>query len=129
MSLEIRDATISDAEQILRIYSPYCLSSPVTFETAPPERQEMERRIAQPLPFLVAADGNHVAGYAYGAKHRLRQAYRYACEVSVYVDEPYSRRGVASQLYSELFKRLVDLGFYTALVGIVLTNPASIAFH
>ena len=60
-----------------------------------------------------------VVAYAYATSHRSRGAYRWSCEVSVYVGEKARRLGAARRLYQHLFKTLAELGHADVLAAIV----------
>ena len=54
---------------------------------------------ARGLPWLVACDGDgQLLGYAYAAPYRLRSAYRYTLEDSIYVAHGAMRRGIGRAL-------------------------------
>ena len=87
--LLVRDATLDDAVACASIYAPYVTGTPVTFEVEPPGPGEMAERIAAALAshaWVVVCDSGSVVGYAYAASYRSRAAYRWSCEVSVYVE-------------------------------------------
>jgi phosphinothricin acetyltransferase len=128
----IRLAETRDAPEIADIYRPFCEGSCVSFETEAPGAAEMAsrmERIGRRLPWLVSEDSGAVAGYAYASPHRERAAYRWVVEVTVYVHPDHRGRGVGRSLYSELFARLRDQGYFKAYAGILVPNPASQAFH
>lgn len=128
----IRLATPDDAEQIANIYAPYVAETATSFETDIPSAVEMRRRVADTLashPWLVYDEGDVVGGYAYATKHRVRAAYQWSTEVSVYVAEPFRRRRVAQALYTSLFSVLAAQQFVNAYAGITLPNAASVALH
>jgi len=131
--LVIRDADpVRDAAACAAIYAPFVRSSPTSFEEQVPDESEMGRRITRLTtshPWLVAEQDGVLAGYAYACAHRARPAYRWSTDVSVYVDEPYRRRGVGRRLYEELLRRLRGQGFRVACAGITLPNEASVALH
>jgi L-amino acid N-acyltransferase YncA len=54
------------------------------------------------LPFLVCADSNGVAGYAYAAPWRPEPAYRRTVEDSVYVAPGRTGRGLGRMLLDTL---------------------------
>ena len=84
----VRDATADDAAACAGIYEPYVTGTTVTFETESPDVAEMARRIAKAQArhaFLVLDHAGEVAGYAYGGPFKERAAYRWSCEVSVYL--------------------------------------------
>ncbi len=104
----------------------------VSFELDPPDAAEMARRIAdygESHAWLVAEIDGDVAGYAYGSPHRARAAYASSCDVAVYVDPAYTRRGVGRALYTALFPLLAAKGSHAAFAGIALPNEASVGLH
>lgn len=127
----IRAAVSEDAKAILDIYSPYIHDTGVTFETSLPSLSEIKRRMSEnsKLGYFVCEIHGQVIGYAYASKHRERAAYQWCCEVSVYVNEKFHGRKVASGLYSHLFRQLKNLGFVNAYAGITLPNEKSVRFH
>ncbi len=128
----IRSATIDDAQACAAIYAPYVNDTVITFETEPPSTQEMARRIADALrthAWLVAEDNGRVTGYAYAHVWKARAAYRWSCEVSLYLEPGRRRTGVGRALYTELFVRLVQRGYRIAIAGMTLPNEASLGLH
>lgn len=127
-----RDGSLEDAAACAAIYEPYVTQTAVSFETEPPGAAEMAERIASALDshawVVLEADG-HVCGYAYGGPFRSRPAYRWACEVSVYVEMGRRRTGAGRQLYTTLFERLRQRGYRTAVAGTTLPNDASAGLH
>ncbi len=70
-----------------------------------------------------------VTGYAYGGPFRAREAYRFSCEVSVYLEPGRRRTGGGRALYEALLSRLAARGFATASAGMTLPNEASTGLH
>jgi L-amino acid N-acyltransferase YncA len=121
-----------DAEAIAAIYAPYVTDTVISFEDLAPTASEMAARIArltETHAWLVAEDGGEILGYAYACPHRERAAYRWATEVTVYVDPRHQRRGVGRGLYEALLAVLTDRGYRVALAVIALPNDASVALH
>ncbi|HEU4702049.1 MAG TPA: arsinothricin resistance N-acetyltransferase ArsN1 family B [Conexibacter sp.] len=129
----IRPADASrDAAACAAIYAPYVRETVVSFEEVAPSAAETAARIAQlsaTHPYLVCERDGEVAGFAYGAPHRERAAYRWAAEVSVYVDRAWQRRGVGRALYEALLERLRAQRLQVACAGITLPNAASVGLH
>jgi L-amino acid N-acyltransferase YncA len=128
----IRDASASDAEACAAIYAPYVTDTAITFEIEPPTVEEMTDRItkaAKTHAWLVIEDEGRVVGYAYGGPYKERAAYRFSCEVSVYLELGRRRTGGGRALYEALFTRLVERGFRTAVAGMTLPNDASVGLH
>ena len=128
----LRIANPDDAAAIAAIYAPYVRDTVISFETEPPDDGEMRRRIATTLethPWLVAVRGGRVVGYAYASQHRARLAYRWACDVAVYLAPEAKGQGIGTALYTELLSLLRRQGFQHAFGGIALPNLASVALH
>lgn len=131
-SHRVRDATGDDAAACAAIYAPYVRDSAITFETRSPGADEMAQRIAgcaERHAWLVLEDDGEVVGFAYGSPHRERAAYRWTCEVSVYVQQGLRRTGAGRALYEALLARLALRGYRVALAGITLPNEPSAGLH
>jgi phosphinothricin acetyltransferase len=128
----VRDATPADAAACAAIYAPYVTGTTVTFETEPPDVAEMERRIAKAQArhaFLVLEDAGEVVGYAYAGPFKERAAYRWSCEVSVYLAGDRRGRGGGRRLYEALLERLTARGYRMAAAGMTQPNEASGRLH
>jgi L-amino acid N-acyltransferase YncA len=128
----IRDATDDDAAACADIYAPYVAETTVSFEDEPPSAHEMGRRIAQARQahaWLVLEEDGEVIGYAYAAPVKQRAAYRWSCEVSVYLARGRSGAGRGRALYEALFARLAERGYRQAVAGMTLPNDASAGLH
>lgn len=130
--MEIRRVNLTDAAQIAEIYNYYIKNTHQTFETESISADEMRERIAeisQDFPFLVAEDDGEIYGYAYAAQFKLRQAYEYSAEVSIYVKNEAKQRGIGKLLYLKLFDLLSETDIHAIMAGIALPNEASVIFH
>jgi len=128
----VRDATAADAAACAVLYAPYVIDTVVTFETEPPTAEQMAERIAAAQrrhAWLVLEHDGAVVGYAYGGPYKERAAYRWSCEVSVYLERGRRRTGGGRALYEALFARLAERDFRTAVAGMTLPNPASEGLH
>jgi L-amino acid N-acyltransferase YncA len=134
----VRAATVSDAAACAAIYAPYVHDTAITFELDPPDDAEMADRIAAAAAghaWLVLEDPggratpSEVVGYAYGSQFKSRAAYRWSCEVSVYLRVGLRRSGAGRALYSVLLPILADRGFRVAVAGMTLPNEASAGLH
>jgi phosphinothricin acetyltransferase len=131
-ALVVRRAALDDAVECQAIYAPYVRDTVVSFELDPPSVPEFRDRMERCLEthdWLVLEGDDGIHGYAYGGTYRNRAAYRWACEVSVYVEAGRRRTGAGRVLYEALFPRLVDRGYLTALAGMTLPNAASEGLH
>lgn len=128
----IRDAIPGDAAACAAVYGPYVTGTAISFECVPPTPEEMAARIAeaqQRHAWLVLVDEGRVAGYAYGGAFNPREAYRWAAEVSVYLETGRRRTGAGRALYEALFARLIAHGYLIATAGMTLPNDASFGLH
>lgn len=129
----IRTATASDAGSIARIYNLYVLNTAITFEEQAVSAQEMAGRIAEVdsagLPWLVAEQDGNVIGYAYASKWKVRFAYRFSVEITVYLDPDFVGKEYGTSLYEHLFASLRERGMHVVIGVIALPNPASVALH
>ncbi|MBE1461087.1 GNAT family N-acetyltransferase [Kibdelosporangium phytohabitans] len=131
--MKVRDASELDAEACAAIYAPYVTDTTVTFETTPPTPQDMAARIASATTthawLVLEDDDGTVIGYAYGGPFKAREAYRWSCEVSVYLERGRRRSGGGRALYTALLERLTQRGYRTAAAGMTLPNDASVGLH
>ncbi len=128
----LRAATSDDAAACAAIYAPFVTDSWVSFELTAPDASKMAERIVdygRSHAWLVAEIDGIVAGYAYGSPHRTREAYQSSCDVAVYVDPIFARRGVGKMLYGALLPDLKARGFHAAFAGIALPNDGSVSLH
>ena len=137
--MKIRIAHEDDAENILKIYSPYIEKTAVTFEYAPPTKEEFLSRVAKTLsrfPYLVAESGGSIVGYAYAGYYIPRAACDHACEVSIYLSENARGKGIGKMLYSKLFEILARQNITNIYASVAFTEEedeylthASVHFH
>ncbi|MDQ6936098.1 MAG: N-acetyltransferase family protein [Actinomycetota bacterium] len=128
----VREGSERDAGACAAIYGPYVTDTAVTFENDPPSPAEMAQRIADAMrthAWVVLETERRIVGYAYGGPFKARPAYRWSCEVSVYLELGRRRTGAGRALYDALFTRLAERGFRTAVAGMTLPNEASVGLH
>ena len=128
----IRMATVEDAEDILKIYNPYIMNSVITFEYEAVSVKEFQGRISNVLsafPWLVCLIDDKIVGYAYCSPHRVRVAYGWDCECTVYLEPDYHRRGIGHALYEALFQIVKLQGYYNVYSLICVPNEGSVALH
>ena len=130
----IRPSREDDVAAIAAIYGHAVATDTASFELEPPTVAAMgERRAAlvdAGFPYLVAEEAGRVLGYAYAGPYRLRPAYRWTVEDSIYVAPDAKGRGVGRVLLGALIARSEALGFrlMVAVMGDAATG-ASVALH
>ena len=133
-SMVIRPAVLQDIPAVTRIYAHAVRVGTASFELEPPDEAEMQRRFqamaASGHPYLVAANGDLVAGYAYAGPYRPRPAYRFSVEDSVYIAPDQHRRGIGRALLERLIVDAEGRGFrqMLAVIGDSAQTP-SIELH
>lgn len=139
MDIIIRDAKVTDAKAIQTIYTPYVETTAITFEYNVPSEEEFCRRIdtvQQKYPWIVAMVNGKVVGYAYASAFKPRDAYQWAIETSIYVDNNNKRSGIGRQLHEALEQRLKMQGILNMNACISFIDPEdeyltqdSVRFH
>lgn len=129
----LRPANRDDVPAIHAIYEESVLNGVATYEIAPPSLAEMGGRFdaitGNGYPFLVAEQDGKIAGYAYASAFRMRAAYRYLVEDSIYLAPSARGRGIGRALLERLIQECAELGFRQMVAVIGGAHPASIAVH
>ena len=133
-SIKTRAAEAGDIAAIQFIYAHHVAASLGTFETDPPDVEEMQKRYASivqaGLPYLVAELDGRIVGYAYANQFRPRAAYRSTVEDSIYVASDATGSGIGQLLLNALIERCTALGVRQMLAVIGDSqNAASIGAH
>lgn len=130
----VRAATPADAAAIQGIYAHHVVHGTGTFEESPPSVPEMAERLAavaaHGLPWRLAERDGRILGYAYAAPFRLRAAYRYTAEVTVYAAPDARRGGAGRATLSAVIGACEALGLHQ-LVAVIggSDNAGSIGLH
>ena len=134
MSVSIRPAAASDIAAIARIYAHAVIRGTASFEIDPPDEAEMARRhqaiAGGGYPYLVAEADGAVLGYGYAGPYRMRPAYHWTVEDSVYIAPDAHRRGIGRALLERLIVQSAQRGFrqMIAVIG-DSANVGSIELH
>ncbi|ORX40137.1 putative acetyltransferase [Kockovaella imperatae] len=145
----IRTARPEDIPAVHEIYSESVRNGTGTFAEDVPTFEEMTEIVRDiqnsKWPFIVAElphvaesreDGSTpgdtlvIVGYAYVAQFRMRSAYRYCCEDSVYISPSARGQGVGASLMDRLIHEAKACGFLSILAVIGDSrNQGSIQLH
>ena len=130
----IRPSQPKDIPQITAIYAHHVKHGTGSFEVEPPSEADMALRrddvISKGLPYLVAAEGDQVLGYAYCNWFKPREAYRFSAEDSIYLTPEASGGGLGKALLTELMRQAECVGVrkMIAVIG-DSANLGSIGVH
>jgi L-amino acid N-acyltransferase YncA len=134
VKLALRDAAGGDLAAITAIYDHHVRTGVASFEIEPPDEAEMQRRYAAirtaGFPYLAAVLEGEVVGYAYANLYRVRPAYRFALEDSIYVHPQRGGLGIGRALLERLLADCEAIGCrqMIAVIGDSANRP-SIALH
>ncbi|MGK2930436.1 MAG: N-acetyltransferase family protein [Acidimicrobiales bacterium] len=130
--MEIRAATVDDAEATAAIYNEEVTSSTVTFDLVTRSVQEQAEWLsarAGALEVVVADVNGEIAGFASLSPFRDRPAYRTTVEDSLYVHRDHRGAGVGRALLGEIVHVAEARGFHSVIGRIVGGHDASIRLH
>jgi phosphinothricin acetyltransferase len=119
---------------VAAIYGHHVLHGLGTFEEIPPCEAEIAGRMGavrgHGLPYVVMEDAGQVLGFSYASPFRLRAAYRYTAEESVYIHPDHLGRGLGKALVGEVIAACEALGL-RQLVAVIgdSANAGSINLH
>ena len=111
--IELRDASMADAERLLDIYDYYVKNTAITFEYETPTLDEFRSRMARVTkryPYLVILQDGQIQGYAYAGPFVGRAAYDWSCEMTIYLDHHARKQGLGRQLYTAMEQALKKMG-------------------
>ncbi len=133
VDLRVDLARAQDVPRIVELSNWAAAHTPANFATKPESLEqwlEAWQRTSRAHPWLVARsqDGD-VVGFAKTSPHRIREAYDWTAEVSVYVDPDAHGRGVGTLLYEALIPLLREQGYVTLLGGVTEGHGPSERLH
>jgi L-amino acid N-acyltransferase YncA len=130
--MELRLATLDDAEALREIYNLEVTTSTATFDLVPrslDDQRAWQAERSGARAGVVALDQGAVCGFGSLSPWRDRPAYATTVEDSVYVHRNHQGRGVGRALLTELVATATAHGFHACMARIVGGHHASIALH
>ncbi|PZS23507.1 MAG: GNAT family N-acetyltransferase [Acidimicrobiales bacterium] len=130
--MDVRLATLADAEAIRSIYNAEVTGSSATFDMVLRSIDEQHRWLAEHSgahPAIVAVQNTAVLGFGCLSTYRARPGYTTTVEDSVYIDPSHRGRGMGHAILDELLRLATAHGFHAVMARIADGNPASIALH
>ena len=128
----IRPIDPHDAAACGALYNHYIEHSIVTFEEEAVSVAEFRHRIetiTKSYPWLVHEEEGAIGGYVYAGPWKIRNAYRFAAETTVYLVPGSQGKGIGTALYDRLIAQLRDREIHAVMAGIALPNDASVRLH
>jgi phosphinothricin acetyltransferase len=130
--MEIREAVISDFEQITEIYNQIVLTSTAIYNDRPVTLEDRlawwSARREQGYPVLVAVSEEIVVGFGSFGDFRSWPGYRFTVEGTVHIRSGLRGQGVGTLLLQELVHRARAMGKHTMIAGVDAENAASLRF-
>jgi L-amino acid N-acyltransferase len=130
--MQIRDAVLSDFDEITAIYNEVLATSTAIYRDYPTTREERitwwNSRKEQGYPLLVATDGKVIAGFASFGDFRPWPGYRFTVEGTVHIHSSIRGQGVGTELLRELIARAQAIGKHVMIAGVDAENTASLGF-
>jgi len=128
--MEMRDAVLSDLPAIVAIYNATIPSRMVTADTEPvsveSRRPWFEQHSSARRPLWVAFEEGQVIGWLSYSSFYGRPAYDRTCEVSIYLDPQFQRRGLGSEMLLRSIQHAPAIGVSTLLGFIFSHNTPSL---
>ena len=131
--MELRLATLDDAEPIREIYNVEVTTSTATFDLVPrtleAQREWMASRSGAHAVVVAVDETGLVRAFGSLSPWRDRPAYSTSVEDSVYVHRAHHGQGLGKAVLTELVDTAVRHGFHACMARIVGGHEASIALH
>lgn len=130
--MNIREAKISDLEQITRIYNWAIKSTTATFdinEQNVDDRMDWFEQHTGKYPLVVAEVDGKTVGYSSLSKFREKEAFSATAELSVYIDPDYHGKGIGKALMKEILEKGKSSGFHVVISVITGGNEVSARMH
>ena len=132
--MDIVDCDRTHAPAILAIFNEAIANSTALYEYTPRTLEVMKawfddkEKGGYPVIGAVDAAGT-LLGFATYGPFRVRPAYKYTVEHSVYVERSHRGKGVGARLLTTIIERAREQEYHTLVGGVDAENAASIALH
>ena len=133
-NITLIDCDFSHAEAILEIFNDAIVNSTALYDYKCWDMDIMRQWFATksagnyPIIGAINADGRLVGFASYGA-FRIRPAYKYTIENSLYVHKDFRGQGIGKILLAETIERATQQDYHCIIAVIDAANPTSIAMH
>ena len=130
--LKIREAKITDLDEITEIYNWAILNTTATFDTNKKsiiEQKKWFKNHNKKNPIIVAELKNEIIGWAALSEYSNRCAYSDTAELSLYVKDGYMNQGFGKELMSNIINIGKSVGLHVLIARITEGNENSIHLH
>ena len=122
------------AQAILDIFNEAILNSTALYDYTPRPLESMadwfQQKAAARYPVIgVEDDDGTLLGFASYGQFRVRPAYKYTVEHSVYIHRDHRGRGLGPLLMRRLIEEAMAQGYHVLVGGIDASNAASLRLH
>jgi phosphinothricin acetyltransferase len=132
MNINIRAATEADVPAITEIYNHEVLHGTATFDIEPKsleDRLQWLRETQHPHAVIVAEVDGEVAGWGCLRQFRVKAAYRFTAENSVYIHRDRRGQGIGIAILARLVEVGRENNFHSIIAGIAEGNEPSVRLH
>ena len=133
MEITLRNYSANDLEEILNITNFYIRTTAALYDYAPRTIEFQENFFAEKLQkgfqIIVAIYEEKVVGFGYFGEFRMREAYKYTVEHSIYVHQEHTHKGIGKLLLKELIHLAKAKNLHSMIGVIDSENKSSIDFH
>ena len=123
-AFRFRRATEDDAAQLLTIYAPYVVDSAISFEYEVPSGEDFKQH-----PYFVCEMDDQIIGYAYAHRHMERAAYQWNAEISIYIRQGFTGKGLGKKMCQTLIELLRLQGIRNVFSCVTIPNERSVHLH
>ncbi|MGV9003760.1 N-acetyltransferase family protein [Flavobacterium sp.] len=133
MKLQIRPYQSADLEKIVAIINYNIINSTSLYDyntrIITQQQEIFDDKLSKKFPIIVATANDEVVGFAYYSEFRMREAYKFTVEHSVYVSNSHHGHGIGKLLLTALIQLAKNQNLHTMIGVIDSENSSSILFH
>src|SRR2546427_4308592 len=132
MTLNVRPASLDDADAITVIYNQGIVDRVATLESTlrtPAERREWLAQRGLRHPVIVGDANGEVVGWASLNQFNPRDAYAHVVDFSIYVERGWRGKGVGTALLARLIDLARTLGYHKMVLAALPHNEAGLALY
>jgi phosphinothricin acetyltransferase len=133
MEIKIRPYQIEDAPILLEIINYNILNATALYDYEPRTLENqvaiLKEKLSKGFPVIVATENEMVVGFGYYSEFRLREAYKFTVEHSVYAHPNHLGKGIGKSILENLILLAKAQKLHTMIGVIDAENQSSIEFH